>query len=221
MHISERNRYVKLQRVLLLAASDMEQTIAAANALDHEEDYQLARALETAMATCYARGFTTSTLMTLPREYRPTDPGDADLHKKLHDLRDNTYAHTDKESGRTTDSMTIVLDTASEIVEVDWREGGSHLIGGYFRRLYVSARASATASEGMPLRSSSSWMQLCDGVSAKKRPRSDTNWCQRNDKSPARAGLSGRADDGTRTHDTWLGKPVLYQLSYVRVRPGF
>ena len=27
-----------------------------------------------------------------------------------------------------------------------------------------------------------------------------------------------RADDGTRTHDTWLGKPVLYQLSYVRAR---
>jgi hypothetical protein len=25
-----------------------------------------------------------------------------------------------------------------------------------------------------------------------------------------------RADDGTRTHDTWLGKPVLYRLSYVR-----
>ena len=24
------------------------------------------------------------------------------------------------------------------------------------------------------------------------------------------------ADDGIRTHDTWLGKPVLYQLSYVR-----
>ena len=30
-----------------------------------------------------------------------------------------------------------------------------------------------------------------------------------------------RADDGTRTHDTWLGKPVLYQLSYVRVRGRF
>jgi hypothetical protein len=28
-----------------------------------------------------------------------------------------------------------------------------------------------------------------------------------------------RADDGTRTHDTWLGKPVLYQLSYVREAP--
>ena len=28
--------------------------------------------------------------------------------------------------------------------------------------------------------------------------------------------MKPRADDGTRTHDTWLGKPVLYQLSYVR-----
>ena len=26
------------------------------------------------------------------------------------------------------------------------------------------------------------------------------------------------ADDGIRTRDTWLGKPVLYQLSYVRSR---
>jgi hypothetical protein len=25
-----------------------------------------------------------------------------------------------------------------------------------------------------------------------------------------------QADDGIRTRDTWLGKPVLYQLSYVR-----
>ena len=31
--------------------------------------------------------------------------------------------------------------------------------------------------------------------------------------------MKPKADDGTRTHDTWLGKPVLYQLSYVRV-PG-
>jgi hypothetical protein len=28
--------------------------------------------------------------------------------------------------------------------------------------------------------------------------------------------VEAEADDGTRTHDTWLGKPVLYQLSYVR-----
>ena len=31
----------------------------------------------------------------------------------------------------------------------------------------------------------------------------------------------GEADDGIRTRDTWLGKPVLYQLSYVRARAGF
>ena len=30
--------------------------------------------------------------------------------------------------------------------------------------------------------------------------------------------LIGKADDGIRTHDPWLGKPMLYQLSYVRVR---
>ena len=40
-----------------------------------------------------------------------------------------------------------------------------------------------------------------------------------NDESPLFTGLSHEADDGTRTHDTWLGKPVLYQLSYVRARP--
>ena len=26
-----------------------------------------------------------------------------------------------------------------------------------------------------------------------------------------------RADDGSRTRDLWLGKPTLYQLSYVRI----
>jgi hypothetical protein len=26
------------------------------------------------------------------------------------------------------------------------------------------------------------------------------------------------ADDGARTRDPWLGKPMLYQLSYVRLR---
>src|SRR5262245_15725019 len=37
----------------------------------------------------------------------------------------------------------------------------------------------------------------------------------------AGAGTSCEADDGARTRDTWLGKPVLYQLSYVRVNPRF
>ena len=34
------------------------------------------------------------------------------------------------------------------------------------------------------------------------------------------AGQSCEADDGTRTHDLRLGKPTLYQLSYVRKVPG-
>ena len=29
------------------------------------------------------------------------------------------------------------------------------------------------------------------------------------------------ADDGSRTRDLWLGKPTLYQLSYVREEGGF
>ena len=32
--------------------------------------------------------------------------------------------------------------------------------------------------------------------------------------------VSPKADDGPRTRDLWLGKPTLYQLSYVRVRPS-
>ena len=32
----------------------------------------------------------------------------------------------------------------------------------------------------------------------------------------SRFGSPSLADDGIRTRDTWLGKPVLYQLSYVR-----
>ena len=41
----------------------------------------------------------------------------------------------------------------------------------------------------------------------------------RRTKAPQKRGFRlayWEADDGTRTHDTWLGKPVLYQLSYVR-----
>src|SRR5436853_6626234 len=38
-------------------------------------------------------------------------------------------------------------------------------------------------------------------------------------KNPALAGLSYEADDGPRTRDLRLGKPTLYQLSYVRAWP--
>src|SRR6266487_6237863 len=50
------------------------------------------------------------------------------------------------------------------------------------------------------------------------------HWDQfRDPEGPRYRGFSAflEADDGTRTHDTWLGKPVLYQLSYVRWRERF
>jgi hypothetical protein len=37
-------------------------------------------------------------------------------------------------------------------------------------------------------------------------------------KTPPERGFR-RADDGARTRDPWLGKPMLYQLSYVRLTP--
>jgi hypothetical protein len=66
LHPSERNRLAKLQEALLLAGSDMDQATAAARALQSETEYLLARALETAIAVCYMRAFTQSSLMTLP-----------------------------------------------------------------------------------------------------------------------------------------------------------
>jgi hypothetical protein len=101
LHVSDINRLRKLQTVLLLGASDMEQAAAAARALEAEtEDMALMRALETAIAVCYMRAFTTSSLMTIPDTYLPTDPADAELHEFLQIRRNKAYAHTDKESGR-------------------------------------------------------------------------------------------------------------------------
>jgi len=75
-HESERNRLRKLQTVLILAARDiMDQATAAAAALQADKSTNEAyrRALETAMAVCYMRAFTKSSLMTLPAEYVPTE----------------------------------------------------------------------------------------------------------------------------------------------------
>src|SRR5688572_12411444 len=90
----------RVQIALLLAASDMDQAAAAARALEDAEDGPLARALETAMAVCYMRAFTKSSLGTLPKEFVPTEPGEAERHASLKRLRDQFYAHTDMASGR-------------------------------------------------------------------------------------------------------------------------
>ena len=39
------------------------------------------------------------------------------------------------------------------------------------------------------------------------------------DESSDFRGFLLEADDGARTRDPWLGKPMLYQLSYVRGKP--
>ena len=100
--VSDRNRALKRQSALLLAASDMDQAAAAVRALEAEQDdYNLMPALETAIAVCYARAFTQSSLFPLDRNtYEPTDPVLAELHKVLCKLRDKVYAHTDKDGGR-------------------------------------------------------------------------------------------------------------------------
>jgi len=98
MDQSERNRLRKLEQALLLAVSDMEQAIAAAQALTVETDGRRARALETAIAVCYMRPFTGR--RRLPDEYVPSAPLDAQGHAELKTLRNKVYAHTDKAAGR-------------------------------------------------------------------------------------------------------------------------
>src|SRR5919109_82743 len=118
---SERNRLIKLRRALLLAVSDMEQAIRAAQVLVLEEDDgRLARALETAFSVTYMRPFTQGSLGQLPAEYVPNAGGGEDVHAKLKDLRDKVYAHTDEESGR----YAFVTATARQgnTVTIDFRE---------------------------------------------------------------------------------------------------
>jgi hypothetical protein len=96
---SERNRLRKLEQALLLAVSDMEQAIAAAQALTVETDGRRARALETAIAVCYMRPFTGRRPVRLPDEYVPSAPLDAQGHAELKTPRNKVYAHTDRAAG--------------------------------------------------------------------------------------------------------------------------
>jgi hypothetical protein len=86
---SDRNRLLKLQRALLLAASDM-------------------------------RPYTKSSLLTLPPEYIPQGTVDAGYHAVLDNLRDQTYAHTDKHGGRSATMRTSGED--GDIVSLEYRE---------------------------------------------------------------------------------------------------
>ena len=117
---SERNRLTKNQTALLLAASDMTQSIAAAKRLETEPDGDLARALETTIAVSYMRPFTGQPPGRLPDEYLPSGDPDAEYHAELKDLRDKVYAHTDRASGR---SVSVELATRDgDIVQVTFKE---------------------------------------------------------------------------------------------------
>ena len=124
MHDSERNRLAKLQTALLLAAADFDQAAAAAHALDAEaEDAALMRALETAIAVCYSRAFTQSTLLRLGGEYGPpAGSADAELHRFLLRTRDKVYAHTDKTSGRRTSTNVSLATGDATVITVEWQE---------------------------------------------------------------------------------------------------
>lgn len=127
MHESERNRLAKLHRALMLAASDVEQANAALIALETETFPPRRRALETAVAVCYARAFTPSTLVRLTEEYAPPpDDPSRELHALLCEHRNKVYAHTDKESGRTSSVRWEVTET-EDLGWIEWQEGWTPL----------------------------------------------------------------------------------------------
>jgi hypothetical protein len=89
----------------------MEQAVEAARAIQHEADreaageepnVELLRALETAVAVCYWRPFTQSSIGRLdPVADGPSEEsGLGELHRRLRRMRDKVYAHTDEEAGR-------------------------------------------------------------------------------------------------------------------------
>lgn len=115
---------VKRKRVLLLAAIDMEQTIEAARAIGREAEreaagqesnVQFVRALETAVAVCYWRPFTKGRggigRLDPVKDGPSEESGLGDLHRALKTMRNRSYAHTDKRSGRDADVKDHVTET--------------------------------------------------------------------------------------------------------------
>lgn len=84
-----------LQR-FILARADMAQAREAAVCLQGNINSDLARALETAIAVCYYRPFSSNKgLRALSERWRPGDARGRTLHAELALLRKQTYAHSD------------------------------------------------------------------------------------------------------------------------------
>jgi hypothetical protein len=91
-------------QVLVLAAHDMQEVIAACDALDREEEPgPLSDALATAIAVCYARPFSARNTVGPPLGKQWT-PASGTPEREIHDCllheRKKRYAHTDMEAGR-------------------------------------------------------------------------------------------------------------------------
>jgi hypothetical protein len=100
----------RLAIALLYAASDMAQAQAACDMLEEEtENGHRARALEAAIAVCYSRAFTMSDLKRLDHDIfaPPVGTQHRVVHETLLTLRNKVYAHTDIESGRSIEQLTI------------------------------------------------------------------------------------------------------------------
>jgi hypothetical protein len=90
-------------QILVLAAHDMDQVIAACEVLERDEHPGvLGEALATAIVVCYARPFSASnTVGRLGKQWTPkSGTPERELHDWLLDERDKRYAHTDQEAMR-------------------------------------------------------------------------------------------------------------------------
>ena len=104
------------QNILLLGASDMDQVIAAAEAIQREHragapNLSLLRVMETAVVVCYWRPFSQSnTVGHLGKK----DAHDSALHADMKTWRDQMHAHTDTSSGRSAEIKRVATPAGIE-----------------------------------------------------------------------------------------------------------
>jgi hypothetical protein len=132
MSATEINRLMNEIRALVLAASDMRQAAAAAEALANEhQNVHLMRALETAVVVCYWRPFASANQVKLNAEERvPADEGVRLAHELLKNLRDKVFAHTDRVieiNGRTLRPRDVERseDLLGPVPEIDYSDPAS------------------------------------------------------------------------------------------------
>jgi hypothetical protein len=79
-----------------------------------EADADKARALETAIAVSYWRPWSQSnTLGSLKGKWLPKDRTGLQLHRRLEQLRNETYAHTHRGAGRKASAHFVIRDDGS------------------------------------------------------------------------------------------------------------